>query len=254
AAEHGEVRLVDHRAVVEDAEHEVLGGFGPHLGDEDLDLHRLHLVGEDLAEDLRVLVREAAGVDVLAAVRVALEVGVADARDAQGVELVVATDPGEADAVVDLAHLAEPLGVLGADEDALLAHQCDEAAATGDALAGVVGPVLHHLFGCDVERHAHEALPSVPPSAPGTVRSAMRARNRSATSSFATRVNPSAVMVATVGKMPRTRSGPPVAESSSAAWKRAEIARSMASSRESPSRQPSFTTVPAWSEPDPVAA
>ena len=32
----------------------------------------------------------------------------------------------------------------------------DQAAAAGDALAGVVGPVLHHLLGRDVERHAHD--------------------------------------------------------------------------------------------------
>jgi hypothetical protein len=44
-------------------------------------------VGEDLAQHLGVGVGEAAGVDVLAAVLVALEVGVADARDPQLVEL-----------------------------------------------------------------------------------------------------------------------------------------------------------------------
>ena len=33
--------------------------------------------------------------------------------------------------------------------------QGDEGPAPGDALAGVVRPVLHHLFRRDVERHAH---------------------------------------------------------------------------------------------------
>jgi hypothetical protein len=99
--------LVDDGAVVEDVEQLVVGGGRPDLGDEDLDLHRLHLVGEDLAEDLGVLVGQAAGVDVLAAVGVALEVGVADPGDAQLVELVVLADAGEGDAVVDLADLAQ---------------------------------------------------------------------------------------------------------------------------------------------------
>ena len=82
-------------------------GVEADLGDEDLHLHRLHLVGEDLAEHLGVGVGQAAGVDVLAAVLVALEVGVADAGDAELVELVVLADPGERDAVVDLADLVE---------------------------------------------------------------------------------------------------------------------------------------------------
>ena len=43
--------------------------IGAELGDEDLDLERLHLVGEDLAEVLGVDVRERARVDVLAADR-----------------------------------------------------------------------------------------------------------------------------------------------------------------------------------------
>ena len=130
------------------------------LGDEDLDLHRLHLVGEDLAEDLGVLVGQAAGVDVVAAVLEALEVGGPHAGHAQLVELVVLADAGEGDAVVDLADLAQRLGaVLGDDGDAVGVAQGDEGPAAGDALAGVVRPVLHHLLGRDVERHAHEPRP-----------------------------------------------------------------------------------------------
>ena len=115
AAEHAEAVLVDDGAVVEDVEQLVVGLGGADLGHEDLDLHRLHLVGEDLAEDLGVLVGQAAGVDVLAAERVALQVGVADAGDAELVELVVVADAGEGDAVVDLADLAQRVRrVLGA--------------------------------------------------------------------------------------------------------------------------------------------
>ncbi len=53
--------------------------------------------------------------------------------------------------------------------------QGDEAAATGDALAGVVGPVLHHLFGRDVERHRSVAAAR---SAPERHRLAMRRSRR----------------------------------------------------------------------------
>ena len=92
----------------------VLRGVLADLGHEDLHLHRLHLVGEDLSEDLGVRVGQAAGVDVLAAVLVALEVGVADAGDAELVELVVLADPRERDAVVDLAHLVQRGAVFSA--------------------------------------------------------------------------------------------------------------------------------------------
>jgi hypothetical protein len=86
-------------------EHLVTGGGLADLGDEDLHLQRLHLVGEDLPEDLGVLVGEAARVHVVTAVLEALEVGRPHAGDAQLVELVVAADTGEGDAVVDLADL-----------------------------------------------------------------------------------------------------------------------------------------------------
>ncbi len=114
------VALVHHGAVVEDVEHLVAGGVEADLGDEDLDLHRLHLVGEDRAEHLRVAVGEAAGIDVVARVLVSLEVGGSDPGDTELVELVVLADAGEGDAVVDLAHLAQRLRrVLGDDDDAV---------------------------------------------------------------------------------------------------------------------------------------
>jgi hypothetical protein len=64
-------------------------------------------VGEDVAQHLGVGVRQALGVDILATERVALEVGVADTRDAEAVVLVVLAGTGERDAVVDLADLVE---------------------------------------------------------------------------------------------------------------------------------------------------
>ena len=121
---------------------------GAHLGDEDLDLERLHLVGEDVAEHLGVLVGERVGVHVLAAELVAGEVGGADAELPQLVELVVLADPGEGDAVVDLGDLVQRVRrVLGAEQDAVGVLEGGEAAAAGDALAGVVGPVLHPCSG-----------------------------------------------------------------------------------------------------------
>jgi hypothetical protein len=120
-------------------------------------------VGEDLAEDLRVLVRQTPRVDVIAAELVALQVGGAHTGDAQLVELVVPAHAGERDPVVDLA-------------------------ATGDALAGVVGLVLHRLLGRHPERHRHRGCAS-----------AAMAAKRAASSSSATRWKPSVVIVATVG-------------------------------------------------------
>ena len=58
--------LVLHGAVVEDVEQLVVAGGIADLGDENLDLVRLHLVREDLPERLRVRIGERAGVDVLA--------------------------------------------------------------------------------------------------------------------------------------------------------------------------------------------
>ena len=123
-------------------------------------------MGEDLAEDLGVLVGEAACVDIVTGVLEALEIGGADTGHAQLVELVVLADTGEGDAVVDLADLAQRVRrVLGDERDAVVVADGDQRSAAGDALAGVVGPVLHHLFGCDVERHAHRERPSVDCSA-----------------------------------------------------------------------------------------
>ena len=67
-------------------------------------------MGEVVAEDLGVLVGQRAGVHVVAAEGIALEVGVADAGDSELVELVVPADPYEADPVVDLAHLTQGVG------------------------------------------------------------------------------------------------------------------------------------------------
>ena len=163
-AEDGAALLVHDGAVVEDVVQLVVLDRLPHLRDEDLDLVRLHLVGEHLPEGLAVGVGERACVHVLAGERVALEVGLAHPGDPQHLELVVLADAGERDAVVDLGDLVERAErVLGDEHDAVDDAEGDEAAAAGDALPRVVGAVLHHLFRRDVEGHAHSPLPSSRP-------------------------------------------------------------------------------------------
>ena len=159
-----------------------------------------------------------------AVVGVAAHVGEPDAGDAQVLELVVAADRGERDPVVDLADLVQRLRrVLGDEQHAVGVLQRDHGAAAGDALAGVVGPVLHQLLGRDVERHAHRGgvLARVRCGAAGpsgrVIRPAMTRSAIAATSSSGSRRPPSAVITCTTGKIRRVRSGPPVAESSSAA-------------------------------------
>ena len=173
ATEHGEAVLVDDGAVVEDAEQLVgLVRLAAHLRDEDLDLVRLHLVGEDLAERLRVRVGDAVRGDVLAGVLVPLEVREPDPADLEALELVVLADARERDAVVELADLEQGAArVLGQQQDAVGALERDQAATAGDALPGVVRPVLHDLFGRDVERLAHRralAVAAPRPAGPGS--------------------------------------------------------------------------------------
>ena len=59
----------------------------------------------------------------------------AHAGDAELIELVVAADAGERDAIVDLAHLAQGVGlVLRADHDAVLHAERGQGPASGDPL------------------------------------------------------------------------------------------------------------------------
>src|SRR5579862_6148240 len=57
-SEDGEAILVGDRPLVRDVVQLVRAPPGPELGDEDLDLERFHLVGEDVSEELGVQVRE----------------------------------------------------------------------------------------------------------------------------------------------------------------------------------------------------
>ena len=185
--------LVYHGAVIGDVEELVVAGRMPHLGHQDLHLERLDVVGEHLADDLGVGVGQGPGVDVLAAVRVALDVGVPHPCLAQLVVLVELADASEGDTVVDLADLAQGAGrVLRRQQDPVVVGHADERTPTGDVLAGIVRLVLHELLGGDVERHAHGLCPMA------LLRS-MRLPKRSATSDSSTRSKPAAVMVATVG-------------------------------------------------------
>ena len=166
-----------------------------HLGHQYLHLEGLHLVGEGLAQDLRVLVGQTAGLDVVARILVTLHVGVAHTETSELVELVVLADSGETDAVVDLADLAQGVGgVLGHQHDAVGVLHGHQGAAAGDALAGVIRPILHHLLGRNVERLVHDAPP------PRIARCSVRKPSkRGARSESARRSHPSDVMVATTG-------------------------------------------------------
>ena len=117
----------------------------------------------------------------------------------------------------------------------------DEAATAGDALPRVVGAVLHHLFRRDVERHAFmrlrppalyhgcncsakaRGLPDLRLALHGLILASSFGPSRSAGCAARRRRRSSARKPVGVdrprpsGKMPRTRSGPPVAMSSSAA-------------------------------------
>src|SRR3972149_4825896 len=111
AAHRRVIVLVLDRAVVEDVVDLVPAAVAPgDLGHEHLDLEGLDVLREDVAERLRVRVGERLGRHVAAAVGVPLDVGVADARDAEVLELVVLADAGERDPVVDLRDLVQQRG------------------------------------------------------------------------------------------------------------------------------------------------
>src|ERR1700689_3882349 len=103
----------------------------------------------------------------------------ANTGHAELVVFVVLADATEGDAVVDFADLVERARrVLGDDGDADVVRRGDERPATGDALLGILGPVLHDLLGCHVVRHAHDAR--------SACLRAIKAPKRSATSSSGT--------------------------------------------------------------------
>src|SRR5437016_3947556 len=177
------------------------------LADHDLDLVGLHLLGEDGGERLRVRVGEIASFDVLAPVLIAPEIRESDARDTELLELGVLADSGECDPVVDLTDLVQGCaGVLGDEQQPICELEPDHRAAAGDALVGVVRPVLHELLGSHVRHEAHDAL-----------RSRKTASTAATTWSSGTSCDPSTVTVIAFGQIRRMESGPPVAASSSAA-------------------------------------
>src|ERR1700728_5193343 len=82
----------------------------------------------------------------------------ANTRHPELVVLVVLADPPEGDPVVDLADLVQGAGrVLGHHGDAHVVGGGDEGPTAGDALLGVLRPVLHDLLRRDVVGHAHTA-------------------------------------------------------------------------------------------------
>src|SRR5580704_7726078 len=196
APEDGEVVLVGDRPLVGDVVQLIGPGGVAQLGDQDLDLEGLHLVGEHVPEILGVEVGQPPGVHVLAAVGVPLGVGVAHAGHPQLVVLVVLADTAEGDAVVNLADLVQRARrILGHDHYAHVVGGGHQRPAPGNALLGVFRPVLHDLFGRHVVRHAHGVgsviaplLPPLPARSDCSARlRSTSAPKRSATSGSGTR-------------------------------------------------------------------
>ena len=163
-AAHGRVvALVLDRPVVEDVVDLVLRAVrSPTSHDQHLHLEGLDVLGEDVAERLRVGVGERLGAHVPAAVGVALDVGVPHPGHPQVLELVVLAHAGEGDAVVDLRDLVEQGGrVLGHEQDAVAVLDGDDGTAAGDALAGILRLVLHHLLGANVVGQRHQLARSL---------------------------------------------------------------------------------------------
>ena len=131
-----------------------------HLAHEQLHLEGLDVLGEDVAEPLRVRVGQGLGAHVPPAVGVPLDVGQPHPRHPQVLELVVLAHPGEGDTVVDLRDLVEQGGrVLGHEQDAVAVLDGHDGPPAGDALAGILRLVLHHLLGGNVVRQRHQAFP-----------------------------------------------------------------------------------------------
>ncbi len=160
---HGDVVLLDDLAVEGEPKDLVVLGRVPDLRDEDLDLvGLLGARGEDRAQGLGIGVGQAASGHVEPVVGVAAHVGEAHAGDPEVLELVVAPDRGEGDPVVDLTDLVQRRGgVLGDEQHAVGVPDHRDRTSPPDALAREVGPVLHHLLGRDVERHAHAGPPAL---------------------------------------------------------------------------------------------
>ena len=163
AAHDHELRLVGDRAVVGDAVELVAVGGLADAGHAQLHLVGLLLLDERGAQHLGVEVGEHPAGDVAPVVGVAAEVGHADAGGAQRLELVVAPDRGEPDAVVDLRDLVQRAGaVLGHEQHAAGVGEHHDAAAARDALAGQLRAVAQELVDRGVERHGHGSGPRCP--------------------------------------------------------------------------------------------
>src|SRR5690606_13757014 len=134
----------------------------------------------------------------------------------------------------------------GDEGDAVLVAGGDDRAAPGDALAGVVRPVLHQLLGRDVHGEGHRAPPGL-----SRRRSTSSSTWRCSTASE-TKRTPRAVTTAQVGQIRRPSPGPPVAESPSAASYRPSTAPLTARCSSMSGCQSFFSAPRANSEPEPT--
>ena len=154
--------LVHHRAVVKHVEKPADIGGMSNLGNENLYFHWLHFVGENLAENLGVVIRQASSINVISAVLKAFEVSGTHTSHSKLIKLVVATHCGKRNAIVNFGEFPERVRrIFRNQSNALVVHERTHTAAASDTFPGVVGPILHNLFGRNVRRHhAHLACTS----------------------------------------------------------------------------------------------
>src|SRR6202008_2350119 len=169
---------------------------------------------------LRVDVGQLPTGDVAAVVGVAAGVGELDSAAAQIVEFVELARGRKAHAIVEFADLLQrPRRVLRDEQHTTGIGQRYHAAAPRNALARELAALTHRLFGRDEIRKTHFSPRGLAsgPEVSARERLSMTSLASSAMRLSGTSAAPSAPMLTAGGKIPRTRSGPPVAESSSAA-------------------------------------
>ena len=161
------VSLLPKRAVIGESVQLIVLARRADLGHHDLNLEGLAIGSEDRAKRLRVGVGQSSHRDIRPVIGVSAHVGITNTRDPQRFELVILTHGCERDSIVDLADLVQcSRRILSREQDAIVVSDDDNRTAPRYALACIVGPILHELFGRDVKRSAHVcASPAAVPRA-----------------------------------------------------------------------------------------
>ena len=211
--------FISNRPIEGQSIHLILGGALPYLRYNNLDLKRFGVFGKDGSQCLGIGIGKTAASDVFAIVGIPPGVCEPHPGYSKAFKFVVFTDRGEGNAVINLADLVQcTRRVFGHKCDPISVLNDNDTSPSSNALAGVVGLVLDDLFGGNIKRHTHQRSPLAPREPPESpVRLTINSRMIGSSSSSVKRRYPSASTTVTIGKIPRVKSGPPVAESSSAA-------------------------------------